>query len=143
MAVTLEQVMRECNNYFERCRYFGSIRVVDGKIAPDVGSPYVFISGGASLYGVYSLVNGRLVDAEDVSAYFTGTLWFLYPPKGFTDIAEEIAEFATKSPVGGFASESFGQYSYSRATGSKGLLTWQEAFSDRLRPYRQMFTEVG
>lgn len=143
MAVTLEQVMRECNNYFERCRYAGAIRVADGKIVPDVGAPCVYISGSASLSGVYSLVNGRLVDVEDVTEDFNGTVWYLYPPKDFVDLVAEIGEFATKSPLGGFASESFGQYSYSRATGSKGLLTWQEAFADRLRPYRRMYTEVG
>ena len=52
MAVTLEMAMRECNNFFERCKYAGEIRIAGGKIVPDVGSPYVYISGSARNDGV-------------------------------------------------------------------------------------------
>lgn len=143
MAVTMEQVMRECNNFFENCKYTGVVSISGGKLVPDVGAPYVYVAGSKALSGVYSLADGRFEDADVMDEEFSGTLWYLYPPKAFTDIVKEMAEFEARSPAGGFVSESFGQYSYSRATGSKGVLTAQEAFADRLRPYRRMYTEVG
>jgi hypothetical protein len=40
-------------------------------------------------------------------------------------------------------SESFGEYSMTRASGKNGgLLTWDEQFQDALTPYRRMFSEV-
>lgn len=142
MAVTLEMAMRECNNFFERCKYAGEIRIAGGKIVPDVGSPYVYISGSARNDGVHSLVSGAMEDADGEET-FDGTLWFLYPPRPFIEIAKQCAEYETKNPTGAYTSESFGHYSYSRATGSNGVVTWQAAFADKLRPYHHMYTEVG
>ena len=90
MAVTLEMAMRECNNFFERCKYAGEIRIAGGKIVPDVGSPYVYISGSARNDGVHSLVSGAMEDADGEET-FDGTLWFLYPPRPFIEIAKECA----------------------------------------------------
>ena len=100
MAVMLEMAMRECNNFFERCKYAGEIRIAGGKIVPDVGSPYVYISGSARNDGVHSLVSGAMEDADGEET-FDGTLWFLYPPRPFVEIAKECAEYETKKPDGG------------------------------------------
>lgn len=94
MAVTLEMAMRECNNFFERCKYTGEIRIAGGKIVPDVGSPYVYISGSARNDGVHSLVSGAMEDAAGEET-FDGTLWFLYPPRPFVEIAKQCAEYET------------------------------------------------
>ena len=103
MAVTLEMAMRECNNFFERCKYAGEIRIAGGKIVPDVGSPYVYISGSARNDGVHSLVSGAMEDADGEET-FDGTLWFLYPPRPFIEIAKECAEYETKNPTGAYTS---------------------------------------
>ena len=76
----------------------------------------------------------------DARKRFQSTL----PARGATvEIAKECAEYEKKNPTGAYTSESFGHYSYSRATGSNGVVTWQAAFADKLRPYRHMYTEVG
>lgn len=144
MAVTLEMVMRECNNFWEKCKYKGLVRIANGRIVPDVGSPYVFISGSASMDGVHSLFDGFLDGVEkDFTDEFDGTLWYLYPPNSFISIVKAAMEYDEKNPAGSYISESFGHYSYSRASGSNGVVTWQAAFADRLRPFRRMYTEVG
>ena len=82
MAVTLEMAMRECNNFFERCKYAGEIRIAGGKIVPDVGSPYVYISGSARNDGVHSHHNGEMYE-KDGEESLDGTLWFVYRPGPF------------------------------------------------------------
>ena len=84
-----------------------------------------------------------LVGDNHPNETFDGCIWLLYPPRDFLALCEQIAEFETKTPVGALQSESLEGYSYSRASGKNGLLTWQEAFASRLRPYRRMFSEVG
>lgn len=73
---------------------------------------------------------------------FTGTVWALAIPKAVIDLAEDIAEWqkkngeASKNP---FASESFGGYSYSKATDTAtgGAVTWQMAFRVELNQWRK------
>lgn len=99
MAVTLEMAMRECNNFFERCKYTGEIHILGGKIVPDVGSPYVYISGSARNDGVHSLVSGAMEDANGEET-FDGTLWFLYPPRPFIEIAKNARSTRRKTRRG-------------------------------------------
>ena len=62
----------------------------------------------------------------------------------FQQLCEEIAQFIEKTPKGAYQSETFDDYSYTRAGGkSGGVLTWQEHFSAQLSEYRRMFTEVS
>lgn len=73
---------------------------------------------------------------------FTGTVWALAIPKAVVELATEIEEWqakngdAAQSP---FASESFGGYSYSKATDSTTgrPVTWETAFHSKLNPYRK------
>ena len=73
---------------------------------------------------------------------FTGTVWALAIPKAVVDLATEIEEWqkkngeAAQSP---YASESFGGYSFSKATDSAtgGPVTWNAAFRSRLNPWRK------
>ena len=73
--------------------------------------------------------------------------WFIVPggiPKAVVELAGEIAAWQEKygavidSP---YTSESFGGYSYSKASGagdSAGSGGWQAAFRARLNPYRKL-----
>ena len=60
----------------------------------------------------------------------------------FVELANRIAEYATKTPITAVVSETFGAYSRTLAQGKNGVLTWQEAFANEINPYRRMFTEV-
>lgn len=142
--VTMEAVMRQVNNFFERAYYDGAFFVAAGKLTLPEALPdgsWVAITGSLYHDGVHQLTADYQLEGPDEE--FTGRVWLLFPPPSFVALAKEIAEFATKTPAGAFQSESLGEYSYTRATGKNGgLMTWQEAFAGRLMPYRRMFTEV-
>ena len=73
---------------------------------------------------------------------FTGTVWALAVPKAVIDLAEEIKAWeikngeASRNPL---SSESFGGYSYSKATDTAtgGSVTWQAAFRVQLNQWRK------
>ena len=76
---------------------------------------------------------------------FDGTVWALAVPKAVIDIAREIEAWqaqygdAVASP---YTSESFGGYSYTKASGgsvdSVGVSGWQDAFKGRLNQWRKI-----
>lgn len=76
---------------------------------------------------------------------FTGAIWLMAIPKDVIDLATEISDWKEKyadtvnSP---FQSESFGGYSYSKASGgsSSGSSgpTWQSVFAKRLNEWRKI-----
>lgn len=73
---------------------------------------------------------------------FTGTVWALAIPKAVVELANDIEAWhakngeAAQSP---YSSESFGGYSYTKATDSTtgGPVTWETAFRRQLNPYRK------
>ena len=74
---------------------------------------------------------------------FTGTIWALAVPNAVIDLAKEIEEWqkkngeAAQSP---FTSESFGGYSYSKATDSTtgATATWETVFRSQLNKWRKV-----
>ena len=138
-------LMRECNNYFERGWIAGDFEIADGCLLDQrIGNgQWIAITGSTWHDGVFRILDGVLEDAQPLpNERFNGRVWILSVPRDFVKLAEDVAAFEAKRPAGSLASESFGAYSRSFATGAHGALTWQEAFADRLRPYRRMFTEV-
>lgn len=84
----------------------------------------------------------RYGDPDLQNETFTGTVWALAIPKAVVELAEEIEEWqkengkAAQSP---YSSESFGGYSYTKATDSTtgDFVTWQTAFRSQLNPLRK------
>ena len=73
---------------------------------------------------------------------FTGTVWALAIPKTVIDLAVKIEEWQTKNGdavASPFSSESFGGYSYTKATDSTtgAVATWETVFRAQLNPYRK------
>lgn len=144
----LEQILNEIHNWF-RVR-----DSVDG-IRPGT---YTIQNGGIALPflqdGQYFRVCGSVFN-DGLHQYgpamemlrdetFTGAVWALAIPRSMVDLAAEIAAWKEKygtvidSP---YTSESFGGYSYSKASGagdSTGSGGWQVAFRARLNPYRKL-----
>lgn len=144
MTHTIAVVMREVHNFFERGKFYGTISISGGMVvSPGVSAPYVYIKGSTFHDGLWEMAGTSLVRDNHPSETFSGCIWLLYPPNDFLALCEQVAEFEAKTPAGALQSESLEGYSYSRASGQNGLLTWQEAYASRLRPYRRMFTEVG
>ncbi len=140
MAVTIGSVMRHCRNYFERGLYEGAFTIQGGALVSPALSDgrYVAISGSAYNDGVHQTGTDTLTDEN-----FTGRVWLLSPPASFVSLSEEIAAWDEKNPTGAYTSESFGNYSYTRASdGQGGAITWQSAFASRLRDYQMLTSEV-
>ena len=99
---------------------------------------YYRICGSIFNDGLHKYGEDKLTDET-----FTGTVWALAVPKAVIDLADDIAEWqkkngeASHSPL---ASESFGGYSYSKATDAAtgGAVTWQTAFRAELNQWRKI-----
>jgi hypothetical protein len=74
---------------------------------------------------------------------FTGTVWALAIPKAVVELSVKIEEWQTKNGdavASPFTSESFGGYSYTKATDSVtgAPATWETVFRSQLNPYRKL-----
>lgn len=67
---------------------------------------------------------------------------YLAIPQQIISLSTQIEEFETKNIMSPYTSESFGGWSGSRAQGRNGNITWQEAFSGKLKPFKKMFAYV-
>lgn len=148
MAISIEAVMRRVKNFFTRRGeqpYSGEISITGNVLTPAPSALWVAIRGSLYHDGVYQCVNGYLQGVPEgrPDETFVGVVWQLYPPDDFLALCEEINSYDQKNPVGAYQSESFGDYSYTRGTGSGGVMTWEQAYASALAPYRRMFTEVG
>ncbi len=144
------RVMKECRNFFETGYLKTSFAISGGAIAPAALFPpggYIAVEGSMFHDGVFRVGEGGVLEGVPAGVFdeaFDGRVYFLRPPAGFLQLCEEIAQFIEKTPKGAYQSETFDDYSYTRAGGkSGGVLTWQEHFSAQLSEYRRMFTEVS
>lgn len=145
MAVSVAAVMRHVRNFFERGARLGNFTIIGGALTPAPECSYVYISGSALHDGVWALSGDMLQGAQDgmKDDSFTGFVFELHPPGDFLRLCEEISSYDDAHPVGEMQSETFGDYSYTRASSQGGEQGWQSAYRKRLDAYRRMFTEVG
>lgn len=85
---------------------------------------------------------GDIADALQ-NETFTGTVWALAIPKAVVDMAAKIEEWQTKNGdavASPYQSESFGGYSYTKATDTTtgAAATWETVFRTQLNPYRKL-----
>lgn len=121
----------------------GEFVITGNSLSPAPDAPFVAIKGSAYHNGVYSLLDGEMIDAPDKDETFDGVVYPLRPPDDFLALCKDISAFDDKSPVGAMQSETFGGYSYTRASGANGgVATWQNAYASRLIPFKRMFSEV-
>lgn len=141
MAVSVAAVMRHINNFFEVGSISGRIAISGNAIVPDTGSAWCYISGSWMHDGLWPVQDGKLQGLPDglPDEEFDGRVWQISPPPDFLDLCKEISAYDDKVPAGAMVSESFGSYSYNRGS----VRSWMSEFSERLLPYRRMFTEVG
>lgn len=142
----LTELCQELRNWFERDKYIGSFKIEDGQIAVPDGSlqsgQYFRIIGSVFNDGVHKFDDAEsLVDEE-----FEGAVWTMAVPPAVIDLSERISVWnstygeVVSSP---YQSESFGGYSYSRASGqgnskSNGNPTWQGQFASELDKWRKI-----
>ena len=138
----LEQVLMHLKNWFlvPGGIHEGTYTIEDG------GITLPFLANGQYFRICGSVFNDGLhqYPASDLKAEtFEGTVWALAVPQSVIDLASEIEAWKTKNgdaSVSPYQSESFGGYSYSKATDAEtgGAVTWQSAFKQQLSAWRKI-----
>lgn len=135
----LEAVLQNLNNWFlvPDGVHAGEFTVQGGQLT------LPFLQTGQYFRVVGSVFNDGLHQypvADLTDETFTGSVWALAVPKAVIELAEEIDAWQTKNgDPGPFTSESFGGYSYSKATNASGMAVgWQDVFKSRLNDWRKI-----
>ena len=138
----LEQVLMNIRNWFtvDGGIYSGTFTIKDGGITLPflADGQYFRICGSVFNDGLHQYPEDNLVDET-----FNGTIWALAIPKAVIELADEIGKWQEKNGEAAsspFSSESFGGYSYSKATDAEtgGAVTWQSAFKKQLSAWRKI-----
>lgn len=145
----LSELCRELRNWFDRGqpKLHGAFEVSGGKITDDdfttaiQNNQYFRIVGSVFNDGVYQYTDALELTDE----LFVGSIWFMAVPREVVALSNEIVDWINKygdvmnSP---YASESFGGYSYTKASGGSNGgssdASWQRAFADRLNLWRKI-----
>lgn len=143
----LEQVLAHLRNWFvvpggiitgAFVAENGELSRLCGVELPIKEGQYYRILGSVFNDGLYQHPDATLKDET-----FDGCVWMLAVPQAVVDLAAEIEAWQTKNgdaAASPYASESFGGYSYTKATdaATSGAVTWQAAFADRLSRWRKI-----
>lgn len=134
----LNEILRYIRNYFPdtKGQMKGKFEIKEGKAVPFpslVDGQYFLVEGSAMNDGVWN-------STEELSdEIFEGVVTPLKIPKDFLALAKEIEEYQTKADASPYVSESFGGYSYTKATDANGTpASWQTAFATRLKTWRKL-----
>lgn len=136
----ITKICAELRNWFEVSKHFGTFEIGGGKIAPlnfVQKDQYFRIVGSVFNDGVYK----NTAELELTDEVFSGAVWAMAVPLPVIALAAEIEEYS-KSDAGKaspYTSESFGGYSYTKATDSNGApIGWEKAFANRLNKWRKL-----
>ena len=138
----LGQILKHINNWFvvPDGIHTGNYKVQDGSIT------LPFLADGQYYRILGSVFNDGLHkygDSADVlqDEDWEGAIWALAIPIDVINLAAEIQKWQTKNgDASPYTSESFGGYSYSRATSSTtgAAVTWQDVFRGQLNDWRRI-----
>lgn len=152
----LTEICQYLKNWFNRKpdgtdypKFTGTFEIANGELVTDklVIGQYYRVMGSLFNDGVHRYGEGDLADET-----FEGAIWSMGVPVEILKLADDVTawqkeyggvESANMSP---YASESFGGYSYTKASGggsaSSGVTssatTWQSVFYARLAPWRKI-----
>lgn len=135
----LDEILAEIRNYFIVNVHSGKFEVIGGRLSPlDFlkDGQYFKIHGSIFNDGVYRYPESGLVDET-----FSGEIWALAVPPTLIALVADIEDYEKKAKenVSPFASESFGGYSYTKATDGNGSpLTWKTVFAKKLNRWRKI-----
>lgn len=140
----LTELCKELNNWFDKKRLFGVFTITDGSLTIDGAQDgqYIRICDSVFNDGVYEYPVSNLKDET-----FDGAVWLMAVPPDVIELSKEIdawKEQYTDILQSPYQSESFGGYSYSKASGSQtganGVtgVTWQSTFADKLSHWRKI-----
>lgn len=136
----LTELCAELRNYFVVKIHEGRFTIDGGKIAPldfIQENQYFRIVGSVFNDGVYK----NTTDLKLTDEIFSGSVWAMAVPPSVVALAEEIKKYndSDEAKPSAYTSESFGGYSYSKATDENGSpIGWQKVFASRLNKYRRI-----
>lgn len=145
MNKMLTEICEYLNNYFWRTKYHVKITISDGTFDADFlqEGQYFRIIGSIFNDGVHQYPATDLKDET-----FEGSIWSMAVPQAVIDLSSDIEAWLEQygsvdsEAMSPFASESFGNYSYSKGTASSDSSSnpnsWQSAFASRLNNYRKL-----
>lgn len=143
--MTLDDYCADLKNYFiadfDHDIHLGEYTIANNSIDVDfiAENQYFRIVGSKFNDGVYKLDNKlTLVDET-----FQGAIWVMSVPPAFLAAVQEAETYLTAHPLGiEFQSESFGGYSYTRASGgnsmSSGFWYLPAVTAQKLNRYRRL-----
>lgn len=136
----LSELCKELNNWFCTKKYFGEFTIDNGVLTvPEIQNDQYFrIVGSVFNDGVHQYPAEGLKDET-----FNGAIWAMAVPDEVIALSEEIdewkAKYETEETMSPYQSESFGGYSYTKASGaSGGTATWRDVFGSKLNNYRRI-----
>lgn len=139
----LTELCGSLHNWFTKSdddKLFNTYIISNGVIAPSVDlvpGQYYRIIGSLFNDGVHKYDNTDKLTDET----FEGAIWKMYVPQEVISLSTDIDTWKTKNAKAGsvFQSESFGGYSYSKATGVNGApFTWEDAFAMQIVRWRKL-----
>lgn len=135
----LTNLCAELRNYFETKKRFGTFTISGGSISPSdflQDGQYFRIVGSVFNDGVHRHPAHELTDET-----FDGAVWAMAVPPAVVELLQKIQEFeaaAANTPTA-YTSESFGGYSYTKATDENGLpVGWRSVFKSELNKWRKL-----
>lgn len=144
----LTELCQELRNWFERKKFFGTFTIESGQIDLPDGSlqsgQYFRIVGSVFNDGVHKYDPES--ESQLVDEVFEGAIWSMGVPPAVVDLSERISEWVTKygdSVSSPYQSESFGGYSYQKASSGQGNAgssspTWRSTFASELNRWRKI-----
>ena len=138
----LTELCQELRNWFDRERHFGTFTIEGGELAVSFlqEGQYFRIIGSIFNDGVHQYPIASLHDET-----FSGAVWALAIPEAVISLSNDIDNWQNKygavdsAAMSPFSSESFGGYTYSKASGSSGSASdWRSAFANRLNRWRKI-----
>jgi len=142
----LENMMKECNNYFYRWKETKVFKIENNVIEIKgiyLPGQYINITGSVMNDGIYkveTVVDNKITVIGLNDEVFEGIIYGLTIQKGFIKLSEKIEEYISKNTISNKSSEGFNNYSVSFTKDKNGKpLQWQEIFKSDLDIYRQAF----
>lgn len=141
----LEQILNFIHNFFVKEVYRGKFVISDGELQVDflLTNQYCKIIGSVFNDGVHKYSSGHLTDET-----FEGEVWAMAVPPAVIALASDIEAWVTKygeTALSPFSSESFGGYSYTKASGGnvgangyKPTMDWRDMFGPQLNQWRKI-----
>ena len=141
--MTMTDLCAEIKNYFDLERAFGTYTISGGTVVIDnmQEGQYFRICGSVFNDGVYKYPASDLKDET-----FEGAIWYMAVPKSIISLLDDMNEWEQKNSEvlnSPYSSESFGGYSYTKASGGSagngdGTVNAFAHFSDRLKVWRKV-----